>query len=112
MPGVKISGAEYPLKELFSDRFVFEIPAYQRPYSWGAEETAELLDDLLAALADADPKDPDPYFLGSIVLAKEEGQPDAKVIDGQQRLTTITILLSPLTYALSHPGLGGWRSTR
>lgn len=37
-----------------------------------------------------------PYFLGSIVLAKDEIRPDADVIDGQQRLTTLTILLAVL----------------
>ena len=38
----------------------------------------------------------DPYFLGSIVLIKTENQPKAEVIDGQQRLTTLAILLSVL----------------
>src|SRR5690606_18805441 len=38
------------------------------------------------------------YFLGSIVLIKEEGKPHAEVIDGQQRLTTLTILLAVLTH--------------
>ena len=40
------------------------------------------------------------YFLGSIVLIKEEGKPKAEVIDGQQRLTTLTILLSALASIL------------
>jgi hypothetical protein len=39
----------------------------------------------------------DTYFLGSIVLIKDEGKPHAEVIDGQQRLTTLTILLAVLT---------------
>lgn len=39
----------------------------------------------------------DTYFLGSVVLIKEEGKPPAEVIDGQQRLTTLTILLAALT---------------
>ena len=101
MAGVKISGAEFPIKEIFSDRFVFEIPAYQRSYSWTTEEADALIDDLLDAIEAQDPDDPDPYFLGSIVLAKEEGNPSAKVIDGQQRLTTITILLAALAERLA-----------
>jgi hypothetical protein len=96
MAGVKITGAEHPLKEIFSDQFVFEIPAYQRPYSWTTEEAGALIEDLLDAIETDDPDDPDPYFLGSVVLAKEEGSSLAKVIDGQQRLTTITILLAAI----------------
>ncbi len=43
----------------------------------------------------------DSYFLGSIVLIKEEGKPLSEVIDGQQRLTTLTILLAAITSMLS-----------
>lgn len=43
----------------------------------------------------------DNYFLGSIVLVKEETHPHADVIDGQQRLTTLTILLAALPRAIS-----------
>lgn len=93
---VRIHGAEHPLKVIFSDEFVFEIPSYQRPYSWTAEHAGELLDDLLSALEEVNGGETAPYFLGSIVLAKDQNKPESKVIDGQQRLTTLTILLSVL----------------
>lgn len=96
MAGVKISGAEHPVKDIFSDQFLFEIPSYQRAYAWGVDEASALLDDLLYATNAGSADDPDPYFLGSIVLAKEEASAAAKVIDGQQRLTTLTILLAVL----------------
>lgn len=89
---MKITATERPIMKIFSDDFVFDIPSYQRPYSWTSEEAKALLQDLLDSLGDID----DPYFLGSIVLAKEDGIPASKVIDGQQRLTTITILLAAL----------------
>lgn len=101
MAGVKISGAEHPVKDIFSDQFLFEIPSYQRAYAWGVDEALALLDDLLYAANAGSPEDPDPYFLGSIVLAKEEGSAAAKVIDGQQRLTTLTILLAALAASFS-----------
>lgn len=44
-----------------------------------------------------------PYFLGSIVLVKDDAKPDADVIDGQQRLTTLTILLATLRAATDSP---------
>ncbi len=47
---VKIHGAEHPLKEIVSDDFVFEIPPYQRPYSWTTEHAGELFEDVLTAM--------------------------------------------------------------
>lgn len=93
-----LTAKEQTLQKIFSDEYVFTIPGYQRPYSWGNDQAQELLDDLLSAL-DASPEqlaDGVPYFLGSIVLIKNETSPDATVVDGQQRLTTLTLLLSAI----------------
>lgn len=91
-----LTAKEQSLAKVFSDDYVFTIPGYQRPYAWGTEQAQELLDDLLAALADAPAQlsEANPYFLGSIVLIKAEASPEATVVDGQQRLTTLTLLLS------------------
>ena len=84
-----IKASEQNLDKVFCDDYLFEIPFYQRPYAWTTEEVGELLDDLLFAMdKDAEAL----YFLGSIVLIKGDS-PDSKVIDGQQRLTTLTMLL-------------------
>lgn len=93
-----LSAKEQALSKVFSDDYVFTIPGYQRPYAWGEEQAHELLDDLLGALRDAPEKlaDSMPYFLGSIVLIKRDAVPDATVVDGQQRLTTLTLLLSAI----------------
>lgn len=97
MSRVNIHGAEYAIGKVFSDEFVFTIPLYQRPYAWTTEQAGELLEDLVSFLGDDnEPIDEvNPYFLGSIVLIKED-KPDAQVVDGQQRLTTLTILLAAL----------------
>ena len=95
MSKLNIHGGEKTVDQLFSDEYRFSIPDYQRQYSWTPTQAGELLDDLLYAL-NATPEDPDPYFLGSVVLVKEETTPEAQVVDGQQRLTTITILLAAL----------------
>jgi hypothetical protein len=93
---LKIHGGERAIKDVFSNDYVFHIPPYQRQYSWTTEQVEELIDDLLAASRASDPSDPSPYFLGSIVLAKDEAAPDSQVIDGQQRLTSLTMLLAVL----------------
>ncbi|MEQ5316083.1 DUF262 domain-containing HNH endonuclease family protein [Providencia vermicola] len=88
---------EYPLKDIFCDGYSFEIPQYQRPYSWKIEQAITLVDDLLQFL-DEYPEDIrtiPPYFLGSIVLIKPDSG-TAQIVDGQQRITTLTILFSVL----------------
>lgn len=94
-----IKGKEYPLFKIFSSDFDFDIPPYQRPYAWTEEQTGKLFDDLFEAYKDRDLSE-DNYFLGSIVLIKDENTPHADVIDGQQRLTTLTIFLSVLASKL------------
>ena len=99
---VKIEASEKPLQKVFSSDYDFLIPLYQRPYAWTVEEAGELLGDLLDNMGpDAMPVDEtNPYFLGSIVLVKGD-TPRADVVDGQQRLTTLTILFSALRPLLS-----------
>jgi len=92
-----IKAAEKPLRDIFCDDYVFNIPPYQRPYSWTTEETGELIDDLMtASQTEGKPSELSPYFLGSIVLIKSPDAPEADVVDGQQRLTTLTILFAAL----------------
>ena len=93
-----LTAKQQTLADIFSDAYVFTIPGYQRPYAWGKEQAQELLDDLIDALTAA-PKllnEASPYFLGSIVLIKGDAEADATVVDGQQRLTTLTLLLSAI----------------
>jgi hypothetical protein len=90
-PGPSFHAEDKPLKAvLFADQ-KFRVPRYQRPYAWGSEQVAELWEDLTEPKAE-------PYFLGSFIFNNEheadEGLID--IIDGQQRLLTITILLAVL----------------
>ena len=98
MTAIEIKGAGHPLKKVFSDDFVFNIPNYQRPYAWTTEQTEQLLTDLIDALGDdsTDINQIPPYFLGNIVLIKPIEKSESEVVDGQQRLTTLTILLAVL----------------
>ena len=93
----QISGKDYPLKQIFSSEFEYHIPPYQRPYAWTTEQASELFEDLYDSYQSKPEED---YFLGSIVLIKESNRPCCEVIDGQQRLTTLTILLSALASSL------------
>lgn len=94
----KLNIDQKSVKELFSDKKSdFLIPDYQRPYAWGEQECQTLWDDLFTfAFPDEDSdkfdRDTDEYFLGPIVTFKND---DGKleIIDGQQRLTTLMLLL-------------------
>lgn len=94
-----IKGNEFPLLKIFSSDFEYHIPAYQRPYAWTKEETGTLFDDLYSFYQTE--SDDENYFLGSIVLIKESTKRRSDVIDGQQRLTTLTILFAVLASKLS-----------
>lgn len=97
----KLDAGEYQLGKVFSSDFEFTIPDYQRPYSWGTEQTLQLVDALDGALdRDAD----EPYFLGSLVLLRDNGH-RAEVIDGQQRLTTLSILFAVMRDATDNSSL-------
>lgn len=100
----KITGKEYPLSNIFSSEFEYYIPSYQRPYAWTTEQAEVLFDDLYQFFID---KTADNYFLGSIVLIKEEGNSKSEVIDGQQRLTTLSILFAVMAEAFDDEELKG-----
>ena len=91
----RIEAGEKRIADIFSDDYAFTIPPYQRPYAWEIQQASELFDDLLDAMA-PNSRSEGLYFLGSIVLVKTPAKPEANVVDGQQRLTTLTILFSVL----------------
>lgn len=92
-----LSASEEPIGKIFDNNFLFKIPDYQRPYSWKTEQALELITDIQDYIADENGRieDLSPYFLGSIVLIQGD-TPEAEVVDGQQRLTTLTIIFSIL----------------
>ena len=89
----KITGKEYPLTKIFSSDFEYHIPVYQRPYAWTEDETGKLFDDLFDFFCTRSTEN---YFLGSIVMIKDDNDRHADVIDGQQRLTTLSILFAAI----------------
>lgn len=94
----KLNIDQQTIKELFANkRSDFLIPDYQRPYAWGEAECQTLWDDIFAfAFPENDysrfKSDEDEYFLGPIVTFKNDYS-KLEIIDGQQRLTTLMLLL-------------------
>lgn len=82
----------------------FLIPVYQRYYSWDVEQCKRLWNDIV----DMQKKNKQGHFVGSIVNIAEQAMPTGvqkyMIIDGQQRMTTLTLLLIALRdYAINHP---------
>lgn len=94
----KLSVDQKSIHELFSAKKTdFLIPDYQRPYAWGIDECETLWDDLFSFAIPDDNKnnfdsDNDEYYLGPIVVYQNSDK-KLEIIDGQQRLTTILLLL-------------------
>ena len=91
--------ADKDLAHVFCEDYLFSVPGYQRPYSWKTEQAQALFDDILDFMHSAPSTNKNElpaYFLGSILLIKKSGEPEADIVDGQQRLTTLTILVSAI----------------
>src|SRR5882724_4993667 len=94
----EIDGKGRTIRELLAGR-KYSIDYYQREYKWQQKQVAELLDDLAAKFLESHEKSNERsavaeyghYFLGSIIISDKDGQ--KFIIDGQQRLTTLTLLL-------------------
>ena len=79
------------ITDLFNDRY-FEIPRYQRGYAWEKQHIRDLFDDIKEAI-DSNST----HYIGTVVLSKCATDPKKfYVVDGQQRLTTITLIIAQL----------------
>lgn len=74
----------------------FIIPMYQRHYTWGEDECSQLWQDIVEFFNDSDKQKDDKYFLGSIVTYTENDKKEQNIIDGQQRTTTLMLLIKAL----------------
>lgn len=94
---MKIDSSDQAIADLLNAGY-FIIPRFQRPYSWDQENISEFWDDVVR-------NKPTDYFIGSMVVYRIEDRRFG-VVDGQQRLTTITILLCVLRDILDAEGNG------
>lgn len=81
--------------DLFNKRY-FEIPKYQRGYSWDRQNVRDLFEDVREAIESGFS-----HYMGTVVLS--EGVPQGEhyfVVDGQQRLATISLIISEITHRL------------
>ena len=93
-----------PIQTVFSTHTVFEIPYYQRSYVWKEENWSRFLEDM-ESVSSINKQ----YFIGSLILKQKITETGSKygdvrvVIDGQQRLTTITVFFKVLSLLKNRP---------
>ncbi|MAB10522.1 DUF262 domain-containing HNH endonuclease family protein [Hyphomonas sp.] len=86
-----VRAQESSVRAIFAPGERLQMPPYQRSYSWETREANELLGDLIDSV-----KTGTPHFVGAIVLIHGAENGVLEIVDGQQRLTTLTILLAVL----------------
>ncbi len=98
---------DQPITQLLNGAKQFIVPIFQRDYSWGTKHCLQLWDDVLRVGKDANAKW---HFMGSVVYVAADdnaaGISRWLVIDGQQRLTTLTLLLIALRDRINNAGEG------
>ncbi|ANN15064.1 hypothetical protein SD37_04900 [Amycolatopsis orientalis] len=93
-----VAARETTLQELLEGTKQYRVPLYQRTYSWDRKQLARLWEDVVQLAEDRVGHPNATHFIGSVVLAPSPGNgptgvQDFLVVDGQQRLTTLTLLL-------------------
>ena len=74
----------------------FTVPKYQRAYTWKKEHVQNMLTDIASAIKRKRAGKGDTYFMGAIVVVNRTGQAALEVVDGQQRLATVSIILAAI----------------
>jgi len=87
------------VKQLFSSHTSLIVPPYQRSYSWTDDEINDFWSDIQGVLSN----NTESYFFGSMVLI-EKSETETEVVDGQQRLATLTLLMSVIRDAYKQLG--------
>ena len=87
------------LAELFSNR-LFRIPPYQRSFSWESKQLDDLFEDIRKSFS---PDSPSEHFMATVVALRKDKVPigtneyqRVDIVDGQQRITTLVLLLTRL----------------
>lgn len=88
MPNISIQPSARTVEEVLTGPNYYRIPRFQRPFSWEAEHVDEFWNDAIKNFDDG-------YFIGPMVVYREDSR-DLGVVDGQQRLTTISLILAAL----------------
>ena len=83
------------ISDLLSVKRKYVVPRFQREYSWSKEQVRQLWDDIVLGITRSPQGtfEHEEYFIGALVLVGDDKSSLLQIVDGQQRLTTLTIFL-------------------
>ena len=96
----EMEAKECKVQDILTENKKFIIPSYQRPYSWTVDNAEQLIDDIYKSSQSEENE----YFIGSMICINK-GQNQYEVVDGQQRLTTLSIIVSELKKIIPIQGI-------
>lgn len=94
-----MEASERTISQILTEQIRYEIPPYQRPYSWEKGNVEQLLDDVWEAYE----ADDEEYFIGSLITIERTKGILYDVVDGQQRLTTLNLIFAKLRDKINDP---------
>ncbi len=95
---LELNAAQKSLLKIFKIEEQYIIPMYQRPYSWEYEQCFQLYSDLMENFSSDETGSFQDYFLGNMIIAKSfENSETLEVVDGQQRLTSLLLIIKVLS---------------
>ena len=102
-----MNAKQVPFFALLNHKVQYLVPRWQRRYCWGATEIHRLIDDMLTIAAAENQARP--HYGGTMITVLERGGvlKVHRVVDGQQRLTTVSILLACIAETLDADGMDG-----
>ena len=90
---------------VFSPNNKYIVPRYQREYSWKEDDVDEFWSDIIQQIkCEAGVPKYSEYFIGCVVFVGEDSKPDFTIVDGQQRMTTLTLLMKLIANKLRELG--------
>jgi len=96
----KIDSSAYPIGELFRRGVFYRVPVYQRDFAWTNEQVDTIWEDLITARNENRSE----YFLGAIVISHADEDKRRDIVDGQQRLTAISMIFAAISQAWDELG--------
>lgn len=83
-------------ENIFNSGAYYEIPLYQRAYAWEDKEIGQLIEDINDIKVDDKTTVQPNYYIGTLIVSKQDNEEKYEVVDGQQRLTTLYLLFNYL----------------
>ncbi|UOQ64425.1 DUF262 domain-containing protein [Hymenobacter volaticus] len=98
----KIDGKAYSIGEILKRGVQYRVPTYQRDFAWTTDQIETLWDDIIRALNNEKKE----YFLGAIVTSHTDDMKKRDIVDGQQRLTALSMIFSGIVNTWKNRGDG------